>query len=709
MKPMKKILSMCLALMLVVSSVPAAFAASVDDATIDDTAKGSLTLYKYDLTNAEKDGAWDSSYVSTGVYDANVNKALGEAIREGDNDNQSSLGNGQTSYGYAIKGVEFTYLKIADVIQFSESADDNRTDAHVEVLYGIDKTAGADFLAALGLSGGAERYVNADKLNTSKYFYQSDVLIDALSLALQNNSTVTKNAMERYVVANGGTAMPLTNEYGKSEATNLALGLYIVCETKCPEFVTSTCSPFMVAIPMTSKTGSNADDGGTRWIYDVTVYPKNLTGIPSLEKTLRENAEDTGKHDGTTDDITDGYAHTGTASAGDVVDYQIISTLPSITSEATYLTAYTFVDTLSSGLSYNKGDVVLEFFADSDCTDLITTWAEADGKFKVTYNTGNNNASTMTIEMTTQGLAEINSSKSVYTGASMVNSGYSDCTVRVTYTATVDSDISLQAGDVGNPNEVVLMWKRTSQDFYDTLVDDAHIYTYGIELTKLFSDGNGDYSNVEFIVHNDTDGYFLKAELNESEGVYYVTDHVAAEADATHFIPVLPAATPTDADPEYRVIIKGLEDDEYTITEVRTDDGYTLLKEDIKVVIAQTETVELCDIYETDVLGLIQNDPRFAQRLMDRTISVNKPGQKHLEHHLLTASATVDGKNVNMLDDMDSENAFAPLKVVNTRGFDLPQTGDHGTMLFSIIGIVLMAGAAVVIFATTRKKNIVRK
>ena len=59
--------------------------------------------------------------------------------------------------------------------------------------------------------------------------------------------------------------------------------------------------------------------------------------------------------------MTDGYAHTGTASDGDVIDYQLISTLPSITSESTYLTCYTFVDTLSKGLSYNKNDVVLEF------------------------------------------------------------------------------------------------------------------------------------------------------------------------------------------------------------------------------------------------------------------------------------------------------------------------------------------------------------
>lgn len=28
---------------------------------------------------------------------------------------------------------------------------------------------------------------------------------------------------------------------------------------------------------MTSVDGSNATDGGTRWMYDVTLYPKNLT------------------------------------------------------------------------------------------------------------------------------------------------------------------------------------------------------------------------------------------------------------------------------------------------------------------------------------------------------------------------------------------------------------------------------------------------
>ena len=318
MKNITKILSLFLALTLLLSFPVAASATELTNVpTIDESRTGSLTIYKYDLTNAEKDGVWDSSYVSTGVYDeAGVNNVLGGNA-------SSTLGNGETGYGYAIKGVEFTYAKVADIFQYGET---ETTDGHVEILYAVDKAKGSDLLNTLGLADGKNRYEKADALDETKYFYQSDVLISALSSGLTANATTVKNAMERYAATNG-TAMPLTDSYGKSKVENLPLGLYLVAETKVPEMVVSTTDPFLVSVPMTSVNGTNATDGGTRWIYDITLYPKNLTGIPSLEKTLRENKNDTGK--------TDAYAHTGTASAGDTIDYQIISTLPSITSEAT--------------------------------------------------------------------------------------------------------------------------------------------------------------------------------------------------------------------------------------------------------------------------------------------------------------------------------------------------------------------------------------
>ena len=684
MKNITKILSLLLALTLLLSFPVAASAVELTNMpTIDESKTGSLTIYKYDLTNAEKDGVWDSSYVSTGVYDeAGVNNVLGGST-------SSALGNGETGYGYAIKGVEFTYVKVADIFQYEESESNNRTDAHVEILYAVDKTNGADFLAALGLADGKNRYENADALDESKYFYQSDVLISALSSGLTANATTVKNAMECYAAANG-TAMPLTDSYGKTKAENLPLGLYLVAETKVPEMVVSTTNPFLVSVPMTSVNGTNANDGGTRCIYDITLYPKNLTGIPSLEKTLREAKADTGK--------TDDYAHTGTASAGDTIDYQIISTLPSITSETTYLSCYTFVDTLSAGLTYTKGDVTLEIFSDTACKNAVTTWKEADGYFTVSYNDTKDGKTAMTVEMTAKGLAEINKSKTVYADAGMVNSGFSDCTMRLTYTAKVDSDNSLVVGDKGNDNKVVLTWKRTSETFYDTLVDDAHVYTYGIDLTKLFSDGKGDFSKVEFLVQNKTDNYYVQAKLNQDEGIYYVTGHTANKEDATHFVPV------KTGDTKGRILIKGLEDDTYTMTEVRTDNGYVLLKQDIEVVISQKESSENCTIYASDALGLIQNDPRYAKVIQSDADLKNIP-QKHLEHKLLTASATVSGKNVNMTEDNGSANAEAPLTVVNTRGFDLPKTGDNGTMMFTIVGILLMVGATVVLYAVSNKKS----
>lgn len=473
MKNITKAIALCLALLLCLSFPISASALEVDNATIDTAAKGSLTIYKVDLTNAEKDGVWDSSYVSTGVYDQSVNDTLNN---------------------YALKDVEFTYLRVADVVQFTESTADGVVFDHVETLYGIHKTAGADLLSALGLANGANRYENADqsdKLDSGNYYYQSDVLTAALNTALKANATTVKNALETYVTNNGGTVMPLTDVYGKAEAEDLELGLYLVVETKVPEMVTTTCNPFFVSLPMTSVNGANATNGGTHWIYDVTVYPKNLTGDPTLDKTLREGKNDTGKHNGTSG-IADGYAAAGTASDGDTIDYQIVSTLPSITSESTYLSGYTFADTLSKGITYNKNDVVLEFFTDAGCTQKIATWREGEGKFTVTYGNAGTKGSVMTVEMTPNGLKEINTSKAVYSESGMVNSGYSDCTLRLTYAATVNSGADVVYGDTGNPNEVALTWKRSSQDSYDTLKADAKVYTYGLELTKLFSDGKLD-------------------------------------------------------------------------------------------------------------------------------------------------------------------------------------------------------------------------
>ena len=68
---------------------------------------------------------------------------------------------------------------------------------------------------------------------------------------------------------------------------------------------------------------------------------------------------------------------------------------------------------------------------------------------------------------------------------------------------------------------------------------------------------------------------------------------------------------------------------------------------------------------------------------------------------LLTASATVNGKDASMTDG----NAIVPLTVVNNSGFDLPKTGGHGTWMFTIGGVALLGTAAFIVVKSRKHKS----
>ena len=609
MKKIHRVLALLMAALMAIGLMTTAFA----EPTIDPSKKASLSIYKYDITAASAEGAWDTeSYVSTGLHDEAVIDKLAK---------------------YAIQGVEFTYLCVADVAMNNEVVDGQR---QVGVLYGFDNSDRSNaVLSAIGLTA-----ADAHKTEGGINYFTSDALNSKLAAALAANATTVKNALEA-AVRNGGVAMTETDITGHTSAGQLEQGLYLIVETRVPENVTSTCNPFFVSLPMTTI-------DGTAWNYDVTVYPKNQTGNPDLEKTVREAKNSTGKNTGSLTDIEDGYEHTASASVGDVLDYQIISTLPTITSKASSLSEYTYVDTMSKGIKYNKNDVVIEFFKDTGCTDKITTWDENSGKFTVAYD---DTANTMTIKMTESGLTEINESESVYTDS--VKRGYSDCTMRITYAATLTTDA--QMGDTDNPNEVVLTWKRTNTTYFDTLKDCCHVYTYGIDVLKQFSDNGGNVRNVKFRLHNDTDDCYIIADLKD--GVYYAKGIAAKKADAATFVP----------NSGGHIVVKGLEDDTYSLTEIATDKGYVLLKEAVKIVITTKEN-GACE----------------------------KCGAK-----MLTASATVNGKDASMTDG----NAIVPLTVVNNPGFDLPKTGGYGTWMFTTGGVALLGTAAFIVIRSRKHKN----
>ncbi|MEI3239185.1 MAG: hypothetical protein V8S32_03940 [Lachnospiraceae bacterium] len=133
--------------------VTTVMAATVANATIDEGATGSLTIHKYDTTAATIDGI-TTSPTSTGKTDATV----------------------ETAYtGYEVDGVEFTYVKVADITTYTETQSTGVD--KVQVAYAIESSNALLNLLSLGQNDSIKEIKDRD---ATTYYYSSDTLINAL-------------------------------------------------------------------------------------------------------------------------------------------------------------------------------------------------------------------------------------------------------------------------------------------------------------------------------------------------------------------------------------------------------------------------------------------------------------------------------------------------------------------------------------------------
>ena len=153
MKKIHRVLALLLAALMTLALMTTAFAAP----TLDPGRKASLNIYKYDITKAGADGAWDAeSYVSTGLHDDAAVDKLSK---------------------YAIQGVEFTYLKVTDITTSNELLESQR---QVGVLYGFDGSERSNaVLSAIGLTA-----ADAHKTDNGVNYFTSDMLNNKLAAAL---------------------------------------------------------------------------------------------------------------------------------------------------------------------------------------------------------------------------------------------------------------------------------------------------------------------------------------------------------------------------------------------------------------------------------------------------------------------------------------------------------------------------------------------
>lgn len=593
------------------------FAASED--IIDMNKRGSLTVYKYDLTAAEEDGLDTSEKIFA---------------NNGREDEKAK----ENFKNYVIPGVEFTYLYLGDIhTEYKQNK--------IQILYDIPK----NMEGILGMENhrGNHKYTSTELNNALKNLLSQEV--DG------------RNQLERYVDnADEKKAMPLTNEKGKSSVAELPLGLYLIVETKVPANVHTTVDPFFVSLPMTNCEGE-------AWFYDVEVYPKNQTNIPDLDKLIRQH-DDFGKLP---------YEDIATGSEGDIMDYIFVSRLPGITSEATYLTQYVFTDQMDKGLTYNK-DVRLYFYETEEAArennkeKAIRVWENKENLFKTEYQEEISGKSKMTITITKEGLKEINTK-------------FSKKWIVVSYSCKINTNDRPILGDGGNINDVKLEWKRTNMKELDMLEDRAKVYTFGLNIKKKFSDQQGKFSDVKFLLQNQTDGYYLKAK--GEKGVYYITDYEkgTSEKEGTIFIP----------GDDGNLIINGLEANTYILTEIATANGYSLLKEPMVI----------------DIRSTVDDIIPSRTTLYDILDIANNPNEKLIETPGERANALIDGKNTTMSEfqsetGMVSANARVNIEVINNKIFKLPQTGGYGTWFFTLAGCGAALAGIILVTKRSKKKDV---
>lgn len=772
-----------------------------DADVIDMSLKGSLTIHKYDITAAE------------------AAKDYTEGIRIANGQTDSILE--QTMEQYAVEGVQFTYLRVGNIETYS---DTEGAGSKVGVIYEIPEAL-ADILKLdvgdaydMTASGVADPCGNAGVLH-----YSSTQLSDALASILDEDQIAAKNALETYVydyrtqgstidqdTKVGAVNMAKTDKNGVTSVGGLELGLYIVLETEVPEQVTDTCNPWFVSLPFTNITSTEGTpEGGDYWLYDMVCYPKNQTGNPTLDKSVRNayngtssasdkngavdagvkysydtqtgagslviynddtnatNTADVGdaayvanRGGYTADGVTAGkggagysmdfaYRDTTTASAGDILDYILVSKLPHITSNATFLSEYTFTDSLSQGITYNK-DVKIAFYDNAkdananNTANAILTWNLSDPTYQQKYaevtvldeNTGSlwaDGSTQMTVSLTEEGLAFINGKGT--NGGDPSDDGLSDKYIVVYYTATVNSDSTLVLGDEGNENDVVLTWSRTSDGYYNILEDRNYVYAYSLELTKEFSDGEGDFSKVGFKLYNSTDAYYVTAKQAddfETSGIYYVTGKDVDKESAVTFTPN------TDG----KIIIYGLEADSYEMTEIATANGYTLLKDSVFTTIQATDReinasvagVTGMDQSAVDAIvqyyhgGIYDENGDLVTESKDlvaggngnrsavQTANGRTIGKTDMYvGAVIPATATVDNVRADMKAHVytkgntgvenTSANATVMLHVVNNKNFELPKTGGFGTLLFTLGGCAAAFAGVLIVTKKSKKKE----
>ena len=567
----------------------------------------------------------------------------------------------------------------------------------------------------------------------------------------------TKNSTTGAITVNSGATKVATvttttteTDKGVAKKDGLALGLYLVVETKAPDKVTSPADPFLVSVPMTRIADNDTTNKLTDWIYDVHVYPKNSTtyGQVTIEKK--------------------GYTGGGTGVALEGVQFKLQkqngADWTDITANDSNGSTYNLTTGINgkitiAGLSQGEYRIFEDAYSNTSANkgyildaEYHTFTVQKDGKIQVDGNVSAN----ATIQVANH---RPDMKKEVYNGTEWKQDAQYGVGDTVPYKITIEV-----------PKNIDKLSTFTVTDTPTGLTDNVSSIEVKDDTTDLTK-------NTHYTVADNGNGFtitFTPAEMAAYAGEKLVITYTATVSnDAvvggkgnsnnakltytnkinTHDSPAAPSTnTIEDSAVMYSFGIKVVKTAENGTTALPgvVFDLYREAKTgETPIVNAETLKKAGLDITKKWILvksGLTTN----ANGIIDTSDSNNATNYTHglaNGDYYLVETKTVDGYNLltkpvkvkldvtatttwqktNVYDASGNlvkhgtvtkttfthtsnngdatKTELAVAKVVNRKGFTLPVTGGFGTLLFSGIGVLLVLAGVGVLFSLKKKSN----
>ena len=223
-----------------------------------------------------------------------------------------------------------------------------------------------------------------------------------------------------------------------------------------------------------------------------------------------------------------------------------------------------------------------------------------------------------------------------------------DSVVTVEYSATVNENAVV--GGIGNPNKSFVVYEKNVNGGTEgkTPPQEVWAFTYKLDTTKVDADSKKKLTDAEFVLYNKDKSKSAKIDKKGR-----IVEWVADNGDT-------PGGTPIASSADELYHITGLDADTYYLKETVAPSGY----------------------------NLPEGDAAFFKFVITSKVSVDKGTSKGKIDALKITVGT------NPATDGNTTEGSVAMTIKNTSGSTLPGTGGIGTVIFTVVGLLVMAGAA---------------